>query len=96
MIATYIFYQRINFSFNNVINIINQITVSHHDGSPLDRYRLLLGRLDMSAEVVMKSGGRRSIDTRMLKMSTDHEGVFEMKLYLRTELGKFCINEMYY
>ncbi|KAL4122063.1 hypothetical protein QTP88_014463 [Uroleucon formosanum] len=63
------------------------ITVSHHDGSPLDRYRLLLGRLDMSAEVVMKSGGRRTIDTRTLKMSTDHEGVFEMKLYLRTELG---------
>lgn len=47
----------------------------------------------MSAEVVMKSGGRRTIDTRTLKMSTDHEGVFEMKLYLRTELGKFCINE---
>jgi len=53
---------------------------------------LLLGRLDMSAEIVMKSGGRRTIDTRALKMSTDHEGVFEMKLYLRTELGKFYIN----
>jgi len=61
----------------------------------LDRYRLLLGRLDMSAEVMMKSGGRRTIDTRMLKMSTDHEGVFEMKLYLRTELGTFYINKIY-
>lgn len=61
----------------------------------MDRYRLLLGRLDMSAEVVMKSGGRRTIDTRMLKMSTDHEGVFEMKLYLRTELGKFYLNKIY-
>lgn len=61
----------------------------------MDRYRLLLGRLDMSAEVMMKSGGRRTIDTRMLKMSTDHEGVFEMKLYLRTELGKSYINKIY-
>jgi len=42
----------------------------------------------MSAEVVMKSGGRRSIETKMVKMSTQHEGVFELKLYLRTELGK--------
>jgi len=49
----------------------------------------------MSAEVMMKSGGRRTIDTRMLKMSTDHEGVFEMKLYLRTELGKSYINKIY-
>lgn len=56
---------------------------------------MLLGRLDMSAEVMMKSGGRRTIDTRMLKMSTDHEGVFEMKLYLRTELGKSYINKIY-
>lgn len=48
----------------------------------------MLGRLDMSAEVVMKSGGRRSIETKMVKMSTEHEGVFELKLYLRTELGK--------
>lgn len=65
------------------------MTVSHHDGSPLDRYRLLLGRLDMYAEVVMKSGGRRSIDTKTIKMSSAHEGVFEVKMYLRTELGKF-------
>lgn len=55
----------------------------------MDRYRLLLGRLDMYAEVVGKSGSRRTIETRMVKMSTDHEGVFEVKLYLRTELGKF-------
>lgn len=41
----------------------------------------------MAAEVVMKSGGRKTIDTKMVKMSTDHEGVFEVKLYLRTELG---------
>lgn len=43
----------------------------------------------MSAEVVMKSGGRKTIETKMVKMSTDHEGVFEVKLYLRTELGKY-------
>lgn len=43
----------------------------------------------MSAEVVMNSGGRKTIETRGMKMSTQHEGVFEMKLYLRKELGKF-------
>lgn len=67
------------------------MTVSHHDGSPLDRHRLALGLLDMYAEVVMKSGGRRTIETRPVKMSTDHEGVFEVKLYLRSELGNFII-----
>lgn len=36
----------------------------------------------------MKSGGRRSIDSKTVKMSIDHEGVYELKLYLRTELGK--------
>jgi len=50
---------------------------------------LLLGRLDMTAEVVLKSGSRKNIEKKMVKMSTDHEGVFEIKLYLRTELGKF-------
>lgn len=43
----------------------------------------------MTGEVVMKSGAHRSITPKMVKMSTDHEGVFEIKLYLRTELGKF-------
>lgn len=60
----------------------------------MDRYRLLLGRLDMTAEVVMKSGGRKTIETRAVKMSTQHEGVFEMKLYLRTELGTFSIKTL--
>lgn len=55
----------------------------------MDRYRLLLGRLDMTGEVIMKSGNRKSIGSKMVKMSTDHEGVFEVKLYLRTELGKY-------
>ncbi|VVC38101.1 Hypothetical protein CINCED_3A025405 [Cinara cedri] len=64
------------------------VTVSHHDGSPLDRYRLLLGRLDMFAEVSFKGDSNsRRIDSKTIKMSTDHEGVFEIKLYLRTELG---------
>lgn len=36
----------------------------------------------------MKSGGRRNINAKMVKMSIDHEGVYELKLYLRTELGK--------
>lgn len=76
------------------------MTVSHHDGSPLDRYRLLLGRLDMTADVILKSGGHRTIETKMVKMSTDHEGVFEIKLYLRTDLGKFslikCIDNVVY
>lgn len=52
----------------------------------------------MSAEIVMKSGGRKTIETKMVKMSTDHEGVFEIKLYLRTELGKFssikCVEQV--
>lgn len=44
----------------------------------------------MYAEVSTKGdSSSRRIDSRMVKMSTDHEGVFEIKLYLRDELGKF-------
>lgn len=61
--------------------------MSHHDGSPVDKFRLTFGRLDMSGVVYMKNG-QRTIESRMLNMSKDHEGVFAIKLYLRSELGE--------
>lgn len=45
----------------------------------------------MTAEVFMKTGTRKVIENKMVKMSSDHEGVFELKLYLRTELGKLLL-----
>lgn len=41
----------------------------------------------MSGVVYMKSS-QRTIESRMLNMSKDHEGVFAIKLYLRSELGE--------
>lgn len=44
----------------------------------------------MSAVVYMKSS-QRTIESRMLNMSKDNDGVFAIKLYLRSELGEFSL-----
>nr|XP_018913243.1 PREDICTED: CD109 antigen isoform X1 [Bemisia tabaci] len=63
------------------------MAVSFQDGSPLSLNRLLNGRMEVSADVGMRSGGRRNIENQELKMSQDHEGVWAMKVDLSTQLG---------
>jgi hypothetical protein len=62
--------------------------VSFQDGSPLPRERLVHSRLEIRAEVATRSGGRRNLDYQELKMSAEKLGVWEMKVDLRTQLGK--------
>ncbi|GLH02408.1 CD109 antigen [Gryllus bimaculatus] len=63
------------------------LAVSYHDGSPLTRERLELGRMEVQSSVTMQSGGRRSLETKELRMYGDKEGVWELKVDLDTELG---------
>lgn len=62
--------------------------MSFQDGSPLPRERLLHSRLEIRSEVATRTGGRRSLDYQELKMSAEKLGVWEMKVDLRTQLGK--------
>lgn len=62
--------------------------MSFQDGSPLPRERLLRSRLEIRSEVATRSGGRRSLDYQELKMSAEKLGVWEMKVDLKTQLGK--------
>nr|CAD7430447.1 unnamed protein product [Timema monikensis] len=63
------------------------LAMSYHDGSPLSRERLRLGAMEVRSEIVTKSGSRRNLDNRGLPMSTQRDGVWEMKVDLRTQLG---------
>lgn len=62
--------------------------MSFQDGSHLPRERLLQSRMEIRSEVVTRTGGRRSLDYQELKMSAEKVGVWEMKVDLRTQLGK--------
>jgi len=44
--------------------------------------------MEIRSEVITRTGGRRSLDFQELKMSAEKLGVWEMKVDLRTQLGK--------
>ncbi|XP_065221551.1 CD109 antigen-like [Planococcus citri] len=58
--------------------------VSFHDGSPLPLYRLMDSRLELAAEVIMKSSGRNSID---IPVGKPENGIWTLKIDLRSQLG---------
>ena len=62
--------------------------MSFQDGSALPSERLLRSRMEIRSEVITRSGGRRSLEHQELKMSAEKLGVWEMKVDLRTQLGK--------
>ncbi|XP_014293821.1 CD109 antigen [Halyomorpha halys] len=62
------------------------IASSFHDGSPLSHNRLESGRMEVSAEV-QSGGGVRSFGPRILNMSSELQGVWEMKIDLYDDLG---------
>jgi hypothetical protein len=41
------------------------------------------------ADVGMRTGGRRNIEAQTLKMSAEHDGIWELKVDLRSQLGQF-------
>ncbi|XP_063238725.1 CD109 antigen-like [Bacillus rossius redtenbacheri] len=63
------------------------IAVSYHDGSPLSLERLRRGTMVVRADVIAGAGGQRTIDIPDLLMSPDRDGVWEMRMDLKTQLG---------
>ncbi|XP_046661974.1 CD109 antigen isoform X3 [Homalodisca vitripennis] len=63
------------------------ISVSYQDGSPLEDKKLEFSRMEVTADVGMRTGGRRNIEPQVLKMSAEHDGVWELKVDLRSQLG---------
>lgn len=44
--------------------------------------------MEISAEVILKTGGRRALETQLVKMSAEHPGIFSLKIDLRAQLGE--------
>lgn len=65
-----------------------QVSVSYQDESPLEQRKLQMSRMEVVADVAMRTGGRRNMDPQELKMSSEHDGIWELKVDLRTQLGK--------
>ncbi|KAL1110500.1 hypothetical protein AAG570_008028 [Ranatra chinensis] len=65
------------------------IAVSYHDGSPLSENKLKYSRMEISADIVMKSRGRRSLDLKTIPMSTEYHGIWELTIDLHSELSKY-------
>ncbi|XP_067001675.2 CD109 antigen [Anabrus simplex] len=63
------------------------LAVSYHDGSPLRRDRLKYSRMEIQSNVIMQGGGRRSLENQELMMSTERDGLWEMKVDLKSALG---------
>ncbi|KAF6215686.1 hypothetical protein GE061_000017, partial [Apolygus lucorum] len=72
--------------FKPAMPLSTYISVSFHDGSPLSPERLLTGQMEVTAEVISRSAGRRTIEPYPLKMS-EYTGIWEMKIDLRSQLG---------
>lgn len=62
------------------------MVASYQDGSNLEEQRLLYSRMEVHTSVEMRSGQRRDLQTRALKMS-DKPGVWEYYIDVRGELG---------
>lgn len=63
------------------------LAVSFYDGSSLNMKRVSQGEMRISGEVLMQGGRKRAIDIPNVKMSAEHNGVYEMKVDLRSQLG---------
>ncbi|KAK7573777.1 hypothetical protein V9T40_010968 [Parthenolecanium corni] len=58
--------------------------VSFQDGSPLSRFRVADGRIEMNTEVIMKTSGRQTVN---LNISQPDNGIWTIQVDLRNQLG---------
>lgn len=63
------------------------LVASFHDDSPLRQSQLLNARMEIRADVEMRGGGRRSIDTQYLKTLSGNDAIWYLKIDLKTLLG---------
>jgi len=59
--------------------------VSFQDGSPLSRFRIADGRVEMNTEVIMKTSGRQTVN---LNVSMPENGIWTIQVDLRNQLGR--------
>lgn len=62
-----------------------QMGVSFQDGSPLSRFRVADGRIEMNTEVIMKTSGRQTVN---LNISQPDNGIWTIQVDLRNQLGE--------
>ncbi|XP_012283890.1 CD109 antigen [Orussus abietinus] len=64
------------------------LVASFHDGSPLRRSQLANARMELRTELETRGGGgRRSLETEVLRASAEHEAVWSLRVDLRKRLG---------
>lgn len=63
------------------------IVASFHDGSPLTTEILRRGRLEVSTNIDLRTGGRRDIPIRQIYQMEENNGIWEYKIDLKRELG---------
>lgn len=63
-----------------------RVMASFHDGSALRASQLLNSRMEIRAEVDMRSGGRRTLETYRLNMTDDEIANWPLKMDLRHQL----------
>uniref|UniRef100_A0A1B6D127 TEP1-F n=1 Tax=Clastoptera arizonana TaxID=38151 RepID=A0A1B6D127_9HEMI len=73
--------------FKPTMPFTSYIAVSHQNGSPIEKRRLQNGRMEVSADVVMRGGGRRTLESQSLRMSSENDGIWELKIDLKSSLG---------
>lgn len=63
------------------------LVASFHDGSTLRRSQLWGSEMTVRADIEMRTGGRRSLDSERLKPSPDNDAIWSMKIDLRKQLN---------
>ena len=76
-----------NNKFSSGFDDVLQLTVSYHDGSPLSHYRLMNSNVEIQPEVITRTGGRRRLETRNLRMIPETPGIWRVTFNLKQELG---------
>ena len=63
------------------------LVASFHDDSALRPSQLMGAIMEIRADIDMRTGGRRTIETQYLKASTENEGIWSTTIDLRKQLG---------
>lgn len=63
------------------------LVVSYHDGSPLSKVRLFGSDLRITANLDTFNGGTRRLDPRSMPLQPMGDGVWELKIDLKSQLG---------
>ncbi|XP_033326238.2 macroglobulin complement-related [Megalopta genalis] len=63
------------------------VVASFHDNSALRKSQLMNSVMEIRADIEMRTGGRRTMETQYLKPSPENEGIWSTRIDLRKQLG---------